>query len=377
MKAMQTVLIAVLTYALYLIWVLLDTSTAPFFAEKILGIQRLFGLVQLTGWNRPGISFASILIQRLRDYGTSYLLITLGGASVFWLLFYSFVDRGARFLTAWGIVLYPIFTFIAFAGSGNDQFFYFLLIPALILVGYAIITFPEAAHHLFSKGIPESIPGIRFIRSVSSNTWYLIGISILVLLMVVIIPFNSTTWISNYVWGSDNGYRQFSQFVQANLPPGERLNASGDPIKFRYFLPDQSITAAATPEEALQTDVSFFALAPKDVVMKYGRIQPELADWIQANGIQLFTTQGSSYGEIRLYQVELPDGSTHPTDTQDQSNTKGNYFQSAKSGFIDSLAILLLSWSFIWLGLAFYMYQSSKWATSQRVRNNDQQTDWV
>jgi hypothetical protein len=301
----------------------------------------------------------------------------LGGLSVFWLLFYGFVDRGARFLSSWGMILYPFFFFVAIAGSGNDQFFYFLLIPAITFTGYALITFPEAAHCVFSKALPKTLPGVRYIQVLSYNTWYLIGISILVILAAVFIPYNSTTWISNYIIESDNGYSQFSQYVQANLPAGERLNASGDPIKFRYFLPDQSITVAATPAEALEAGVRYYALAPKDVIMRYGRIKPELEYWITANGVLLFSTQGNSYGDIHLYQVDLPQPPTVLNDVQDQSGLKGADFQPANSAYIDSLLIYLLTWTFIWLGLAFVIYIFSNLGIHKRVRDNGQQADWI
>ncbi len=378
LMAGQAFLIAFLTYAVYMLWVMTEGNATLYFSEKILGIQRLLGMVQLTGWNRPGVSLIDLIVQRLRDYATSYLLLAMGGASLLWLLFYSFVNRAGRFLASWGMVLYPSFAFVALVGSGNDQFFYYLLIPALLLVSYSVITFPEAADYLFSQTMPKINPIFQPLHKIGLQSWKLAGIAMTVVIIALVMPYNLRLWAVNYALGQDNGYTQFAEYVSANLPAGTRINATGDPIKFRYFLPTYEIGTAATPEEAMQASVHYFALAPKDVQMRYGRIQPDLANWIRANGEQLFNSNGSSYGEIFLYRVDYTSNPEEISVPTTQKLVKGADFRPAESGFIDSLILWLSFWSLLWFGIALVIFRAASMIGREKIVNNEsQQTDWI
>lgn len=84
--ALVVIITALLTYGVYPLWVISEGQWAAFWAEKYLGLQRLLGLIQITGWNRPGVSLAQFLLPRLTDYGSSYILLALGGAATLWTL---------------------------------------------------------------------------------------------------------------------------------------------------------------------------------------------------------------------------------------------------------------------------------------------------
>jgi hypothetical protein len=170
-----------------------------------------------------------------------------------------------------------------------------------------------------------------------------------VALLLLILPYNIYRWWNVFGMNQDNGYAQFTQFVDSTVPAGVSLNASGDPIKFHYFLPDRPIFARATPEEAMKDGIHYFALTPKDVQFRYGSIQPELASWIQEQGTPLFSYKGNSYGDIFLYHVDYPD--TRPAATQSDltaSQTHWRSYQPARGGFVGSLVLMLIAWFLAW-----------------------------
>jgi hypothetical protein len=331
--------IAALTYALYPLWVLTSGGWDQFAAEKFLALRRLLGLVQITGWNRPEVSMFEFLSQRLLDYGGSYLVLALGGVATVWLLLMHRRTRAGRFLGTWGSVTYPFFIFVALFGSGNDQFFYFLLVPAIIFTGYAF-TLPLA-----------SVGGSQR-RQRLDRIWMGLLDTALILFLVVMAPYNIAQWWSHFGAGNDDGYQQLAKFVQQKLPVGEPLNASGDPIKFRYFLPGRTITAAATPEEAIDFGVHYFALAPKDVWAHYGRIKPELAAWIQSKGRLLFTATGDSYGEIHLYRVDYHRANVSVITAIPGGNLHWRSFAPAKGGFTGPLMLSLVLWIAFLVGIS-------------------------
>ncbi|HZD58656.1 MAG TPA: phospholipid carrier-dependent glycosyltransferase [Anaerolineales bacterium] len=334
--------IAAVTYTLYPLWVLASGNWDQFVGEKFLALERLLGLVQITGWNRPDVSLFEFLSQRLLDYGSSYLVLALGGVATVWLLLIHRQRRAGRFLGTWGAVIYPFFGFVALFGSGNDQFFYFLLIPAVVLTGYAF-TLPLAP-----IGSSQRLHRL-------GPVWTALFKAALILFLVVILAYNMAQWWSHFGAGTDDGYQQLANFVQEKLPVGEPLNASGDPIKFRYFLPGRSITVAATPQEAVDSGVHYFALAPKDVWAHYGRIKPELAAWIQSKGRLLFTATGDSYGEIHLYRVDYHRADVSVTAAIPGGNFHWRSFAPAKGGFIGPLALSLVLWLAFLAGISTVM----------------------
>ena len=283
--------IALLASLLFPLWALVVGNWPRFVDVKWLALQRLSGLARLTGWNRPGVSLLDLLMQRLSDYGTTYLLLALGGVATFLLLRYAQRYPAARFLAAWGLVLYPFYAFLAVAGGGADQYYYYLLLPAILIVGYSLEMLPEAfAEHTRSMASRRSTSRLR-----------VLGIG---LLLIIFLPYNAAHWALTYHVGSDNGYYHVAAYVDEKVPSGEALNASGDRLKFNYFFPARRIAFAATPEEAQAAQVHYFVLAPRDIQARYGRGTPELAAWIVTRGERLFTFEGESFGPIYLYHVE-------------------------------------------------------------------------
>lgn len=341
--------IAALTYALYPVWVLTSGQWDQFASEKFLALKRLLGLVQITGWNRPDVSMFDFLSQRLVDYGSSYLLLAVGGVATVWLLLVHRKRRAGRFLGTWGGVIYPFFAFVALFGSGNDQFFYFLLVPAIVISGYAF-TVPieglhggEGVHDRERAHSHERAHGLEGVQRLAS-IWMGPAKAVFIILFLVVLAYNSAQWWSHFGTGVDNGYQQLADFVQENLPPGELLNASGDPIKYHYFLPDHTITSAATPREAMASNVHYFALAPKDVRAHYGRIEPELATWIQSEGNLVFTVSGDSYGDLYLYQIDYERAEIQVSASSPSSQAHWRSFGPASAGFVGSLSMNLILW---------------------------------
>lgn len=283
--------IAALAGLLFPLWVFVAGNWSRFEGVKGLALQRLIGLARLTGWNRPGVSLVDMILQRLADYGTTYLLLALGGGATLLLLRYARQSPAGRFLGTWGLVLYPFYAFLAVAGGGADQYYYYLLLPAILLVGYSAETLPQVlVPRLERLALPLSSAGLRTL---------IIG-----LLLLLFIPYNATRWVLTYDMGRDNGYYQLAGHVEELVPPGETLNASGDRRKFNYFFPQRSIAHAATPQEAQLAQIHYFILAPRDIQARYGRGTPELAAWIVARGERLFAFEGESFGPIFLYRVD-------------------------------------------------------------------------
>jgi 4-amino-4-deoxy-L-arabinose transferase-like glycosyltransferase len=327
-------------YLIFPFWAASTGRWDRFYSVKILSVKRLVGLVQLSGWNRPDVSILDFLARRLSDYGVSFLLLGLGGLATLFLLLFWRERIESRLLAIWGLVLYTLYGFIAVVGSGNDQFYYYLLLPAIVLVGYTLSIAPQAlgaAGYRFGKSRSQ-IKRLKIIGALAFTLFLLINIS---------------GWYGNYAVGTDNSYYKLSRYVQGRIPSGATVNASGDRLKFLYFFPDRPVDNAATSQEALDRDLHYFVLSPKDVQFRYGTMTPELAMWIQTHGNQIFTSSGSSYGEVNLYQIPgVAPSKLSGTD----SLPFPRRFDPAQTAFIDGLVVSLLIWFTTLIALAVWFH---------------------
>jgi hypothetical protein len=176
-------------------------------------------------------------------------------------------------------------------------------------------------------------------------------------LLLLVLPYGAIQWWTKYGTGDDNGYAQFTRFVQANLPPQAPLNASGDPIKFHYFFPSRPILDAATPAEAIQAGVHYFALTPKDIRYRYGETSPELARWIEQQGKLLKAFNGDSYGDIYLYSIDFQDKPGSVVSAQQPEDRHWRSYQPARAGFVGPLIISLFVWCLLSGILVLILFQ--------------------
>lgn len=349
--ASSAIAVAAITYALYPLWTLLSGSWRSYAEVKSLLLMRLLGIIQLTGWNRPDVSFYELLDRRLADYGSSYLVLVLGGAALLWLLMFHRGSVIGRFMCAWGLVLYPFYGFVALFGSGNDQFFYYLLVPAIVFVGYAALVTPPGMGEssVWSSAEP---------RAHAKAGWIAHNLPLVMLaLLVLILPYNAAKWWTSFGVGVDDGYKQVARFVQGSLPSGVPVNASGDDTKFFYFFPQHPIADAATPGEALSAGVHYFVLAPRDVRFHYGPITQDLANWITEHGQRLLVSNGDSYGDIFIYRVDYDSlEQSRPTGIP-ANRSRWMPYLPASSGFIGILLAELALWTVL---LAVIVVRSSR-----------------
>jgi 4-amino-4-deoxy-L-arabinose transferase-like glycosyltransferase len=346
--------ISLTSYLVFPIWILYTGNWTRFINVKTLALERLVGLVHTSGWNRPGVSFLDFLLNRLLDYGSSYLILLLGGIATLVILIRHRNEPMGRLLGTWGVLIYPLYGFITLFGSGNDQFFYFLLLPSIILLGYAVIEKDDRGMNRLvtrSWNLMRSQPRALF-RMRDRNSGILIGFIILIL--VVIIPFNIFSWISNYGVGLDTGYLQLSNYIQSNIPAGTPINASGDSLKYMYFLPNHPIAEAESQQDALNLGVKYFVIVPKDIQSKFGKVSEEFASWIISNGQLIFSTSGDTYGDIFMYIVpHIGEPLGEPLDGSGDPRYERTFGQ-ATTGFVGSLLVLMgiLYLLYVWMLIA-------------------------
>ncbi len=202
----------------YAIWISILTfggHLGQFISHKTIGIQRFFGLIQITGYNSSSSpSRSDTLLSTLPHYGSSYIVIGLGTLGILLLLFSK--DKDVRI---WGCIAaasVAVIGYLFVGGTFEEHYLYYLLAPSFI-------TLIVAAREL-QMFIPSAY---RYLV----NMIYRVGIAILLLFGVITYVINMST--------PDNGWQKTIEWVYANVAPKSTICtfAQGEYIlKGEFFL---------------------------------------------------------------------------------------------------------------------------------------------
>jgi O-antigen/teichoic acid export membrane protein len=274
-----------------------------FVEEKTLTLQRLIGTLQITGWNRPTVSFLDAIAISAGQYAASYVVLAVGGGLLLW-LWLCRSDEVSRFLIAWLVCTYGFMVFTIVRGQLNEQFFVYI-VPGAILA--TVLGADAAAAWLGrrARGLAEATSA-RAKRSHLRRPLRWKGPPKFVpwLLVALVIAGGLLNWSRLYAFGRDDGIRRMSAVVDRTVPRCSVINASGDLQKYLFTLRGQRIASYGSGPDALSHGIRYFFLNPKDVFARYGSMSPDLATWIRDHGTLVRDFPSHTYWHVQLWHVK-------------------------------------------------------------------------
>jgi hypothetical protein len=294
--------------SLWFLWALEIGIGSTFIAYQTVTLERLVGLVQITGYNAPGYSLMAAILRSVGQYVGSYMVLASGFVALCWL----WLRRGSaesRFLTAWLTLSYCLGCYIVAVGTFNEQFLVYV-IPAAIV---AVVLVGEAALTEFSRA--RAIRAGRMARPRR-----LAGRTVAAVAVAGLLSASGIAWVVDYTRSGD-GVGRVDQFIARRLPACSVVNASGDPVKYSYLLHGRKFTDFSVGPAALADGVHDFLLSPVDAVTNNG-ISPAFAAWIRSAGRELVSFPSDVYGSVELWQV----GSVPFDAVADTVNIRGGVF---------------------------------------------------
>lgn len=341
-KAIAICGVALSIWCLYPFWAWSIGQGEKFFHNKTFNLRRLIGLVQVTGWNRPDVSFLDALQVHFVQYGTSYTLI-LVGALLTTLLFFTWRNERGRFVLAWSGMMYAFSVYIIVAGTLNEFFFYYLMLPAIATVSLMTIRYWDlwrGKAQTALSGLSDQPAGVLMLTM--SNGWpkwisvgsqvldrYLLRMSnsvqqlgqrlmhkrlmanslllFIILFGLVIQSYNSYRWVKLFGVGEDRALYELVQYVEQNLSPNIPLNSmfgQGD-LMLSFMLPHHDFVSLREPKQINDSNVVYTMLSSKNLWGAYGAITPEYYEWVDKHGEVLFNTYGNTFWDVGLYRLPL------------------------------------------------------------------------
>jgi O-antigen/teichoic acid export membrane protein len=279
----------------FLAWAAEIGLSDSFVSVQTSTLQRLIGLVQITGLNVPGVSLVGSLRASVSQYSSSYIVLAIGLVALVWCCLRS-NSRSGNFLTAWLMASYGLGAYIVAAGTLNEQFFVYLL-PAGIV---GSVLFADAL--IVGRGRGRGRARRRHQRQRHRLGGASLRLAAGIACCAMVLGLSTASWAADYI-GPGNGAVRASQFIAARLPACAAVNATGDAQKFSYMLGGRSLPSFYVGPAALADGVHYFLLAPSDATERDGNMSPALAAWIRDNGQRLADFPSPVYRTVQLWHV--------------------------------------------------------------------------
>ncbi|HYI65839.1 MAG TPA: hypothetical protein VEW95_02835, partial [Candidatus Limnocylindrales bacterium] len=288
-RALVSLAVGIVVWLAFPAWSLTLGLGERFVDLKLTTFERLIGVLQLTGWNRPNVSFLDALIVSAPQYAASYALLLIGAAAFVW-LFLRRTDQPGMFLAAWLATSFGFGAFTTVRGQLNEQFFTYLMpgaIIAVVLAADAVVT--HAASGVWRRPWPRRLRRLAIALPIAAVTW--------------IVVLGTTSWYGTYHAGTDDGIQRTSQFITGELQPCDFVNGGGEVARYAYNLPSERTSDFSSGPRALSRGVHYFLLRPKDVWARYGNMTPDFAEWIQTNGVLVASFESDTYWGSQIWHV--------------------------------------------------------------------------
>lgn len=294
-RAFGALAVSFVLFLVFLLWAVELHLTGDFIWVQTNGLLRLIGLIQSTGFNMPGVSLVGSLIESVKQYSSSYVLLGTGFAALVWCCTRK-NSQSARFLTAWLAASYGLAAYIAAIGTLNVNFFCYPL-PGCI-VGSVFLTDAVVARWIDRRTRRLS----RKPRSNGLSGARRLPIAVGAVAGTGLVAISAISWVVNYSQPGD-GVAQADRYIANNLPACAMVNASGDSQKYSYLLGGRNFGYFSVGPNALANGIHYFLVSPTDAIERSSDMSPQEENWIQSNGHRLATFPSATYRTVQLWYV--------------------------------------------------------------------------
>jgi len=277
-RTCAAVLVAVLVWGTFPAWAVLNGAGAWWWSEHDTSIQRISGLLQVSGLNRPGVSSTGVFGDTFVTYASGYLTFGLGAIGLLVVAYRGGLFHRRRLrarhasLLAFGVLSYGFLAYCVLLGQANEQLTAYSAVPAVLLCVLA-----------WGRRIPKVVAA---------------ALAVIVLVGVAV-------WSGTVAVSRDDATSRMGRYLTATAPCSP-VNATGNALRWAPVLPRNHVEAYRDGGEALQAGVRLFLLSPKDSRMRYGTSSPELDSFVRAYGTLLQQYPSRRYERIELWSVPAP-----------------------------------------------------------------------
>lgn len=270
---------SVITYTTYPVAVFIGGDLDGYVSHKLRGVARFVGLVQETGFNQPGgPSFVDAVIANLGTFGTTYALLAGGVVAVGVALTWG--GARLRLVGIFGACSYLLILYSVTLGTLEEQFFYFVVVPAMFAIACAAPTAMSARPRVRPALLLVAVVVAGLFVGWSSRAWYVVQTA------------------------PDDGYRRLIAFVEEQVDRGAQIAVPSGPA--RFILRGYRLSPSADVTLLQRGAVDYVIVSTKLAQEGYAPSDAQALAYLDQNATEIFEFRGRTYGDLRLYQLQQP-----------------------------------------------------------------------
>ena len=286
--------VSTVPYLLYLVVVAAHGMFGDLFAAKTVGVRRMVGLAQDTGFNKPGApALTHELLVQAKAFGVSYLLIALGTLAGLYLLLRA---RRAeeRLLGLFTVSAAATVGYAAAFGTSEEHFLYFLVIPAIPSLCVA------AAIRLRATAEAQTVPDSA--RRPALRTPFA---TVVAGALVLALAADATAW-----WQvrtvPDDGQHRAAQWLAANVPQGGTIAYTSTGTSFQYIGTRFVPIALTAPPILVYSHVQYLIVLQREVDLGYTSTDKAALQWFVDRATPVFQFDSRSTGDVVVFRTTDP-----------------------------------------------------------------------
>lgn len=278
--AVTALVTAALTYLPYPLVVVATGGASQLFQQKFGGIERMLGLVQATGYNRPGApSLFSRVTADLNIFLMTYVLIALGVLAA--VMLYRRGSSRQRLVGIWGLAALSMLAFQIAQGTIEEQMFYYLVVPSIVTVACGL--------SLVSADL----------RATRART------AAVLVAFAAIGAFDLVTWVDAHT-RSDTAIVRAVAWMQGHAPADTRVAPLADGIQL--LLPDYVLlfnpeAGDVSPAQLRAAGTELVITSSLQAEQGYSAASPSLLKWLSQHARRRFAATGASAGTVVVWQL--------------------------------------------------------------------------
>jgi hypothetical protein len=326
-------LVTAAVYAVYPVWAFAIGQGQRFLEFKLSAftrISRFLGFAAPAPALPPGTVLPAnpSILQRLGDavqaYGPTYALLVLGALFTMVLLLRYRHRVDAQLLATWSGLSYLVIALGQPAAFG-DQFFYYVLIPAIVVIGYILATWVAPTRRQNEQDVARpgrstqsadavaATPPVRLAGAdgpppvpVAASSARRGGPKRIALVLVAgalaaLFIYDAGAWATRYVVGRDDSYAVVTAYIRAHIPTGTTIVAGADVSNF-LLRPDYDIQFYRDRRSVETTSVRYFLLSSKEAALGYNQVTRDWYAWVLQHSRPLIERQGETFWTLGLYE---------------------------------------------------------------------------
>lgn len=282
-RSLLATAVAAAPYMLYVGIVTMAGHWALFSRVKTVGIKRLLGEIQATGFNAQGApSLSRRLVDELSQFGTTYVLLALGPLAVVPLLRRR--EPAQRLLVLWYLSAGLALLYAVVKGTLEETALYLLLVPTIVVVTTTAVMLCE-----------QRQKGERRVQIIRAGTLCLLALAL---------ALSGATYVSDRVH-PDDGYTRLRHYMVEHVPAGSPVISPSSSVDLvlndRYH-----IGRWFKPPDRARAHVAYVVVPWRLVEQGYTDFTTRQARSLTQQGKRVFAFHGRTYGTVAVYRLPIP-----------------------------------------------------------------------